>query len=1283
MPFPFYNTAPPTPSTKNTINDIAVTYGIRDFLLNRNLAPQYPQISTSINGGPRIGEPVLDTSINGNANVIPIGLPLEVVGLTRYNDAVSPNRFRNDDGLAPSLVNIEDIQQIQGVFGPIDFPQGTSSYPTSPTQTVSDYGLKGKTEYAEFRKISTLRNLYVDASQQIDMGDFITLQPAGFSQQITGYLDEYGGLNLGGGAGEQAANVIGSILNGQGFGLAQGGFVANFDIRSSLAGRVLGLTGLINETKLGIIGAQQLALSLANNAAFNAQQLINSNFNVEDNILSLVKNGNLSGNRPDYRITTSSAQGTLGTAGDLTTRILGFTVPRSFLQENASIFSSENPSTNIDRANAMLENTGSGQMAALITNVFANLNGSGEYDRPESSPFRVGYAPAYAKGEGEKEINPKLYAFYTSDGGKITDVLNPPKPNDSKSPQKDIIPELSYNRSDMIKKYGFLAPEDTFTGPKGNYGYDNRIVSDIGFTWLGADGAVNSSALVGSDVNANPFLPLDTDQSKNALLNNGMSVKKSILTKTQKLFNSKGMMNIVSVKGDMNKKSSQIQTANGGGFSKGSAVIKGDRYKGRSFDYENKTAEETYCRSWTTLDRYDTVSKMIRNSGLTENVYPFRYNIVNSSLDDNGFPKIAPYITDKLSDPKSKTFNGDLQKYMLSIENLAWSDNIANLPPVEIGMGDLTTGKRGRIMWFPPYDISFNETSAPSWESTNFIGRGEPVYTYNNTERSGQLSFSIVVDHSTYTNTFRDNGNFEPDDNYVASFMAGCVEPNSEFANLLTTVEKSYLETENITPAPQQINIDSQIPEVNFNVFFPNDVYELNTFMGRGYENGKQNTPNGAAGTTDIDYSINQTGNNYGIGLLRGQVTPQRSVTFDQGIDVFCNPNNYIRNNGNLSFTEWNDLANYGLNGWKNKFTLGNSEVEGFLDPNLLNRLEGYLNFYCPTCIIKVTGYASPHGCPDTNQKLADERQKAVLNYLKNNLSNVSGGEQRLKYFMGETKQISITESQCNSQDRTDSSRSSKGCKFDRRAGVTIMQSAEYAAEIAKGNQPAQQTIVSGNRVFVKNRYYNEALFFEKLQQEDKFVFDKFRERIRYFHPAFHSMTPEGFNSRLTFLHQCTRQGPTLQNVDTRNLAFGRPPICILRLGDFFHTKVVIDNVSIDYEPLVWDLNPEGIGIQPMIAKVTLGIKFIGGSSLVGPINKLQNALSFNFYGNTQVYDERADYIENEGNTYVVKNGVENINSQSYNEVIKAQQFPTLAPIPPEILKDEQIGSAKPTSEEQ
>jgi hypothetical protein len=61
-------------------------------------------------------------------------------------------------------------------------------------------------------------------------------------------------------------------LNGQGIGLGSKGIVPNFDIRGSLAGRILGATGLLSDTKIGTIAGQQLALALANNATFNVEQ---------------------------------------------------------------------------------------------------------------------------------------------------------------------------------------------------------------------------------------------------------------------------------------------------------------------------------------------------------------------------------------------------------------------------------------------------------------------------------------------------------------------------------------------------------------------------------------------------------------------------------------------------------------------------------------------------------------------------------------------------------------------------------------------------------------------------------------------------------------------------------------------------------------------------------------------------------------------------------------------------------------------------------------------------
>lgn len=45
-----------------------------------------------------------------------------------------------------------------------------------------------------------------------------------------------------------------------------------------------------------------------------------------------------------------------------------------------------------------------------------------------------------------------------------------------------------------------------------------------------------------------------------------------------------------------------------------------------------------------------------------------------------------------------------------------------------------------------------------------------------------------------------------------------------------------------------------------------------------------------------------------------------------------------------------------------------------------------------------------------------------------------------------------------------------------------------------------------------------------------------------------------------------------------------------------------------------------------MYADVNINFRFIGGSDLSGPIEKLQNAVSFNYYSNTSVYDRRSDY---------------------------------------------------------
>ena len=194
-------------------------------------------------------------------------------------------------------------------------------------------------------------------------------------------------------------------------------------------------------------------------------------------------------------------------------------------------------------------------------------------------------------------------------------------------------------------------------------------------------------------------------------------------------------------------------------------------------------------------------------------------------------------------------------------------------------------------------------------------------------------------------------------------------------------------------------------------------------------------------------------------------------------------------------------------------------------------------------------------------------------------------------------------------------------------------------------NSIGEETNIASISKGIVERYDNEGEFFKLLEKNDPFMHHLITDKIKYFDPAYHSISPEGFNARLTFLHQCTRQGSTVGGADNQlqgsayNLAFGRPPVCVLRLGDFYYTKIIINSLSIQYEQPQWDLNPEGIGVMPMFAKITIGFAFLGGSDLAGPISRLQNAVSFNYYANTGVYDNRAEMVQydSDGNGREVK----------------------------------------------
>jgi hypothetical protein len=289
---------------------------------------------------------------------------------------------------------------------------------------------------------------------------------------------------------------------------------------------------------------------------------------------------------------------------------------------------------------------------------------------------------------------------------------------------------------------------------------------------------------------------------------------------------------------------------------------------------------------------------------------------------------------------------------------------------------------------------------------------------------------------------------------------------------------------------------------------------------------------------------------------------------------------------------------------------------------------------------IRILGNASARDVGD-NMKLALNRAQTLAFYIEEALGiNVFGDEDKYTVGVGDSN-FGVDEA-CSS---TENSKKGRFAYIEIVTDVTETKPLNEAEIIAAEQQFKTE---SDNYIKAKNefkpttltakyigRYDEEMEFYNYLDTNVDLTYSNIKDKYNHHIPCFWSLTPEGLNARLTFLHQCTRQGPTIgasdMSVDTNNptnLSFGRPPVCILRIGDFIQSRIYIESLSLDYKNgngLSWDLNPEGIGPQPMTANVSINFKFMGGQDLSGAISRLQNAVTFNYYANTGVYDDRSD----------------------------------------------------------
>lgn len=746
---------------------------------------------------------------------------------------------------------------------------------------------------------------------------------------------------------------------------------------------------------------------------------------------------------------------------------------------------------------------------------------------------------------------------------------------------------------------------------------------------------------------------------------------------------------------------------------------------------------DPYCRVWTFHKQYHRLIDAIRpfveesedgqsakvqdlaNTELTS-LQPNRIKLTENGVKfkDSGLVRCAP------------TSKDDIKKCMFSIENLAWKNEINMMSGYEKGQkGPLG----GRIMWFPPYGLRFSESVQVGWNPTQFIGRGENIYTYTNTERSGSLSFKLLIDHPSIINTWGDDGKdgnvdeVDSAEQKLLRFFAGC-EP------LGPPIEKP----EKPKPLPKLPEIELEpieVPQskplqINFYVFFPNNysgiddkadgvvkpVEYLTCGIGAqkyvstslGEDQSSYNADNTLAKdfpTTfdqdilgyemreDISKGISNTNfgniggekNNKLVSIGGGYYyAPIRSKNKNGGINYWGYRVDKQYENQVLKLGNYQDKTSYGLNSEKGYWKLLDYHTdandlfeEGTLysfatvmhgiDPSFRqhellysdyfnaeesNAIAELVDTYKPVSVT-VHGFASEHGYIPSNQKLSDNRAHTIMDWLHycnpNKFSkdllklgnvvigpdiatkNISDLEAKVWRCSKVTIDFIVDDLSANG-DPTKSSETVNDTIAQEAIETNVNTREKEASDISTElHTTTKDTTVEG--------YNDEYKFFSELAVNMPFLHDKIKDKIKYFDPAYHSITPEGFNARLTFLQQCTRQGSTSSSSDiysssrnASNLSYGTPPICVLRLGDFYNTKILIESMQISFEDANWDLNDEGIGVMPMLADITIGFKFLGGSDLSGPISRLQNAVSFNYYANTSVYDQRSESVTYDDN---------------------------------------------------
>ena len=931
------------------------------------------------------------------------------------------------------------------------------------------------------------------------------------------------------------------------------------------------------------------------------------------------------------------------------------------------------PILNVKRnpSEIFLANTGNGQRSVLFRNL--------EYNR---------YQPSY-RGDfgGLLGIGQAIVSLINPDNGTLVGGYyvgsRNSEPSTITSPPNQV-PVNAFGQQEDVPVYGpselgilYEGNQDTL-----NFGLAGKSISDSGgidgqFVWTSpkykANAGFKATPGGGSGSADAEFNLISSNYLKNESTN--ITFKQtSILDQTQRLVDSADNVQGISRLKHVGNAINQVSKVFNDGYkemTKGSQVVS---YKDQTTGGE---AGIEYCRVFTKDTPYYTYNDLQKVDGITTSGRRFSSSVLDNTFNLNISPTRNPGSTNIIADNENG-IGGYAKKYMLSIENLAWRTSSKQgftydeLPVCEKGPNG------GRVMWFPPYNLKFTDTSSASFAPIPFLGRPEPIYTYRDTKRSGSLSFKIIVDHASVMNVLVEKQlkgqNKERINSIMDSFFAGCVKYDIyELAKKFNTVPTKDLYTYQKILNNPSLDTDTAREIIQETKGEPS----IGTSTTQGTSPPKGEPELSIADLTEYEQFGFYFDNDIPGPSNRQIVVPNSDYKSDYNSYVSeTNQTTYVNKSINL-FDPNNPNRNV-------KEFFNNIVIDNFNHINTKFVDDAFKILSEKTGTIKITlrSAASAPANPTYNIALSKRRAASVTEYLKttklgefigttltfSNPETVGEDETAIpkksdKSFGASvtcTKDIVDKNNKTNNNDaqkyavdamacrrvvfgKIDVTQIEKEIVIEDKPDITIIPDGKV--DIKPDPQPKKKEptyridkkIKEGISKLILRRLLSECDYFDVVKKENPMLYESIQEKIKFFNPAFHSMTPEGLNSRLTFLNQCLRPGETIPVIgnkgeiiqnDALNTSFGAPPVLVLRIGDFYNGKIIPNNLSFSYDPLVLDMNPEGIGVQPMIADVTLTFDMIGGMGLAKPVEELQNALSFNYYANTEIYDERATWTD-------------------------------------------------------